>query len=64
MKQIFVVIMSFLLGLLVILTWLFQQHDTPVHVFFAKRNLIPFILLVVTWSTPFVILFYKPRKKK
>jgi len=57
----FVVVISFLLGVLVIITWLFQlQGRTPLY--HLKDNWITILLLVITWGTPFIL--FRPRKNK
>jgi 4-amino-4-deoxy-L-arabinose transferase-like glycosyltransferase len=64
MKKIFVVLMSFFLGCLLIVTRFLQKRSGDLYHAHAKENWISIILLALTWGTPFFILFGKGHPKK
>jgi len=64
MKKVFVVIMSFALGLLVLITRYLQKRGGSLYDVHAKENWITIILLLLTWGTPFFILYTQGSNKK
>ncbi|MEO7451065.1 MAG: hypothetical protein ABIU63_08605 [Chitinophagaceae bacterium] len=61
MKKWFVILMNFILGGVVILTWYLENDRVPSHET-SIQNWIMLLLLVLCWGTP-LVLFGARRKK-